>query len=128
MLEALARQEGVVTPAYRPLEVFTLRGLITILWHGDQDAESVVVAGGGAMGGTLGPAHGFYHWLGEELGQRGSGIGLLRGGGAPPNALALCTLALLPAAALAARAGASRLVTAGHSFGGAIAIRAGIAM
>jgi dienelactone hydrolase len=40
----------------------------------------------------------------------------------------LCTLDLLAAADLAARGGAERFVTGGHSFGGAIAVRAGMAM
>lgn len=128
MLEALARQEVVLGPTMRHLEVFTLRGLLTILWHGDLDAEHAVVLGGGAMGGLLGPADGLYHWLGEELGEQGSGVGVLRVGWRRPNDLALCTLDLLAAADLAARAGASRFVTGGHSFGGAIAVRAGMAM
>ena len=128
LLEALARQEVVVTPTYRHLEVFTMRGLLTVLWHGDPDAESVVVLGGGAMGGLLGPADGLYHWLGDELGAAGSGIGVLRVGWRRPNDLDLCTLDLLAAADLAARAGAERFVTGGHSFGGAIAVRAGLAM
>ena len=128
LLEALARQEVVVGPGLRHVEVFTLRGLLTVLWHGDPDAEAAVVLGGGAMGGLLGPADGFYHWLGEELGAPGSGIGVLRVGWRRPNDLDLCTLDLLAAADLAARAGAGRFVTGGHSFGGAIAVRAGIAM
>jgi pimeloyl-ACP methyl ester carboxylesterase len=128
LLEALARQEVVVGPGLRHVEVFTLRGLLTVLWHGDPDAEAAVVLGGGAMGGLLGPADGFYHWLGEELGAAGSGIGVLRVGWRRPNDLDLCTLDLLAAADLAARAGAGRFVTGGHSFGGAIAVRAGIAM
>jgi pimeloyl-ACP methyl ester carboxylesterase len=128
LLEALARQEVVVTPTYRHLEVFTMRGLLTVLWHGDADAEGAVVLGGGAMGGLLGPADGLYHWLGEELAGAGSGIGVLRVGWRRPNDIDLCTLDLLAAADLAARAGADRFVTGGHSFGGAIAVRAGIAM
>lgn len=128
LLEALARQEVVVGPRLRHVEVFTLRGLLTVLWHGDPDAEAAVVLGGGAMGGLLGPADGFYHWLGEELAAPGSGIGVLRVGWRRPNDLDLCTLDLLAAADLAARAGAARFVTGGHSFGGAIAVRAGIAM
>lgn len=127
-LEALARQEVVISPTHRHLEVFTLRGLLTVLWHGDPDAEAAVVLGGGAMGGLLGPAGGFYHWLGAELGAPGSGIGVLRVGWRRPNDIDLCTLDLLAAADLAARAGAMRFVTGGHSFGGAIAVRAGIAM
>lgn len=128
LLEALARQEVVISPSFRHLEVFTMRGLLTVLWHGDPDAEAAVVLGGGAMGGLLGPAEGFYHWLGEELAGTGSGIGVLRVGWRRPNDLDLCTLDLLAAADLAARAGAVRFVTGGHSFGGAIAVRAGIAM
>jgi pimeloyl-ACP methyl ester carboxylesterase len=128
LLEALARQEVVVNDRLRHLEVFTLRGLLTVLWHGDTDAEAVVVLGGGAMGGMLGPADGLYHWLGEELGTPGSGIGVLRVGWRRPNDLDLCTLDLLAAADLAARAGAVRFVTGGHSFGGAIAVRAAVAM
>ena len=127
-LEALARQEVVISPTFRHLEVFTMRGLLTVLWHGDVDAPAAVVLGGGAMGGLLGPAEGFYHWLGEELAGSGSGIGVLRVGWRRPNDLDLCTLDLLAAADLAARAGAARFVTGGHSFGGAIAVRAGMAM
>ena len=128
LLEALARQEVVVSPTFRHLEVFTMRGLLTVLWHGDPDAEAAVVLGGGAMGGLLGPADGFYHWVGEELASAGSGIGVLRVGWRRPNDLDLCTLDLLAVADLAARAGAVRFVTGGHSFGGAIAIRAAMAM
>jgi hypothetical protein len=128
MLEALARQEVTVTPTLRHVEVFTMRGLLTILWHGDPDAESVVVVCGGAMGGLLGPADGLYQWLGDEMATRGSGIGVLRVSWRRPNDIDLCTLDLLAAADLAARAGAERFVTGGHSFGGAIAIRAGMAM
>ncbi len=128
LLEALARQEVVVTPTLRHLEVFTLRGLLTVIWHGDPDADAAVVLGGGAMGGLLGPADGLYHWLGEELGAPGSGISVLRVGWRRPNDLDLCTLDLLAAADLAARAGAARFVTGGHSFGGAIAVRAAMAM
>jgi len=127
-LEALARQEVVVTPTFRHLEVFTMRGLLTVLWHGAPDAGAAVVLGGGAMGGLLGPADGFYHWLGEELGAPASGIGVLRVGWRRPNDIDLCTLDLLAAADLAARAGAERFVSGGHSFGGAIAVRAAIAM
>lgn len=128
LLEALARQEVVVTPTYRHLEVFTLRGMLTVLWHGDPDARAAVVLGGGAMGGLLGPADGLYHWLGDELAGPGSGVGVLRVGWRRPNDIDLCTLDLLAAADLAARAGAERFVTGGHSFGGAVAVRAGIAM
>ncbi len=128
LLEALARQEVVISPTMRHLEVFTMRGLLTVLWHGDPDAEQAVILGGGAMGGLLGPADGLYHWLGDELAAPGSGIGVLRVGWRRPNDLDLCTLDLLATADLAARAGATRFVTGGHSFGGAIAVRGAMAM
>ena len=128
LLEALGRQEVAVGPGLRHLEVFTLRGLLTVLWHGDPDAEAVAIVGGGAMGGLLGPADGLYHWLGEELAAPGSGIGVLRVGWRRPNDIPLCTLDLLAVADLASRTGAVRFVLGGHSFGGAIAVRAGIAM
>ena len=128
LLEALGRQEVAVGPGLRHLEVFTLRGLLTVLWHGDPDAEAVAIVGGGAMGGLLGPADGLYHWLGEELAAPGSGIGVLRVGWRRPNDIALCTLDLLAVADLASRTGAVRFVLGGHSFGGAIAVRAGIAL
>ena len=128
LLQAMARQEVRITPSLRHLEVYTMRGLLTVLWHGDPDAEAAVVLCGGAMGGLLGPADGFYQWLGEELGTPGSGVGVLRVGWRRPNDLDLCTLDLLAVADLAARSGAQRFVTGGHSFGGAVAVRAGIAI
>jgi pimeloyl-ACP methyl ester carboxylesterase len=128
MLQALARQEVNITPTFRHLEVFTMEGLLSVLWHGDVDADSVVVLGGGAMGGLLGPADGFYHWLGDDLATAGSGIGVLRVGWRKPNDLDRCTLDMLAVADLAARAGAERFVTGGHSFGGAVAVRAAMAI
>jgi pimeloyl-ACP methyl ester carboxylesterase len=127
-LQALARQEVRIAGGPRHLEIFTMAGLLTVLWHGDADAEDVVVACGGAMGGLLGPAGGLYQWLGEHLAEAGSGVGVLRVSWRRPNDLGLCTLDLLAAADLAARAGARRFVTMGHSFGGAAAIGAGAAM
>lgn len=127
-LEAIGRQDVVVGPGLAHLEIFTLRGLLTILWHGDRDAEDVVVLGGGAMGGLLGPADGLYPFLGAELATAGSGIGVLRVGWRKPNDLDRCTHDLLAAVDLASRSGARRAVTGGHSFGGAVAVRAGVAL
>jgi pimeloyl-ACP methyl ester carboxylesterase len=128
MLRPLARQEVRLPDGTRHVEIYTADGLLTLLWHGAPDAESVVVAGGGAMGGLLGPAGGLYQQLGEELATPGSGIGVVRASWRRPNDLDTCTLDLLAAADLAARAGGCRFVTMGHSFGGAVAVRAGAAM
>ena len=129
LLEALARQEVVVTPTYRHLEVFTMRGLLTVLWHGDPDAEAAVVLGGGRDGRAARAGRRLL-----PLARRGAGAdraaasACCGSGWRRPNDIDLCTLDLLAAADLAARAGAERFVTGGHSFGGAIAVRAGMAM
>jgi alpha/beta superfamily hydrolase len=124
-LQALAVQEVEIGPAFRHLELYTMSGLLTVLWHGDPSAEHVVVACGGAMGSLLGPADGLYHDLGVELAERG--IGMMRVGYRRPNDLGACVHDLAAAADLATRRGAQRIVTVGHSFGGAVAIRLAIA-
>jgi dienelactone hydrolase len=128
MLEVLARQESALAERLRHIEVFTARGLLTVLWHGDPGAEDVVLACGGAMGGLLGPAAGLYQHLGDELTRDGAPTAVLRVSWRRPNDLDLCTLDLLAAGDLAAREGGRRFVTLGHSFGGAVAVRAGAAM
>jgi dienelactone hydrolase len=125
-LGALASQEVEVTDALRHVEVYTMAGLLTLLWHGEPDFERVVVMCGGAMGGMLGPAGGLYHDLGKRFAKEG--IGTIRVGYRQPNDLRTCIHDLVAAAELAARHGGKRFVTVGHSFGGAVAIRAGIVL
>ncbi len=123
-LQAMATQRVAVGPGLDHVEVFAMSGLLTLLWHGAGDEEEVVVCGGGAMGGRLGPADGLYHDLGVALAARG--IATVRVGYRRPNDLEACTHDLLAALELAARRGARRAVTVGHSFGGAVAVRAGV--
>ena len=122
----LAIQEVAVTSQLRHIEGYTRAGLFTVLWHGEGDEENVVVCCGGAMGGLLGPADGLYHDLGVALAAQG--IGLLRVGYRRPNDLRSCVIDLAAATQLAAGHGAERAVTMGHSFGGAVAVRVGVAM
>src|SRR5262245_34429339 len=124
LLDALAVQEVDVAPALRHIEVYTMRGLLTLLWHGPRDATDILVTCGGGMGSLLGPADGIYHDLGSELGERG--IGTVRVGYRKPNDLSRCVHDLAAATDLASRSGARRFVTVGHSFGGAVALQAGI--
>ncbi len=126
LLDAIAKQEVELAPGIRHVEVFTMHGLLTVLWHGPRDAERIVVACGGAMGGLLGPAGGLYQELGETL--AAEGIGTLRVGYRRPNDLDRCTIDLCAAVDLAARSGARKAVTMGHSFGGAIAVRTACAL
>jgi pimeloyl-ACP methyl ester carboxylesterase len=126
MLDVLAAQEVEIAPGLVHAELYTMSGLLTMFWHGDQTAPMVVLACGGAAGGVLGPADGLYHDLGVALAEQG--IGVVRVGYRRPNDLSACVTDLVAVADLAARAGASRFVTVGHSFGGAVALGAALAM
>jgi hypothetical protein len=123
-LGVLAAQEVTIAPGLDHVELFTMEGLLTLFWHGPQDATDVVLACGGAMGGLLGPADGLYQDLGVALAEQG--IGMLRVGWRRPNDLERCTLDLTAAADLASRRGGRSFITMGHSFGGAIAVRTGL--
>jgi pimeloyl-ACP methyl ester carboxylesterase len=123
LLEALTVQEVAVTPDLRHLEIYTLRGLLTLLWHGPADADGALVTVGGGMGSLLGPADGLYHDLGVRFAAQG--IATIRVGYRKPNDLARCVHDMAAAADLAGRRGARRFVTMGHSFGGAVAIQTG---
>jgi len=125
-LGVLARQSVHIDPGLEHHELYTMSGLLTVLWHGPPGAEGVLVACGGAMGGLLGPADGLYQDLGEALAREG--IGTLRVGFRAPGELAMCTMDVAAAVQLAERNGAVRTVTMGHSFGGAVAVRVGAAM
>jgi pimeloyl-ACP methyl ester carboxylesterase len=123
LLEALTVQEVEIAPDFRHLEIYTMRGLVTLLWHGPVDANDVLVTCGGGMGSLLGPAEGLYHDLGVALAARG--IGTVRVGYRKPNDLPRCVHDVAAAADLAGRRGARRFVVMGHSFGGAVAIQVG---
>jgi alpha-beta hydrolase superfamily lysophospholipase len=124
LLEALGVEEVEIMPGLAHLEIYTMRGLLTILWHGPRDAADVVVMGGGGMGGLLGPADGLYHDLGVHLADA-HGIATMRVGYRKPNDLSRCVHDVAAAADLASRSGARGFVVMGHSFGGAVAVQAG---
>ena len=123
LLEALTVQEVEIAPGFRHLEIYTMRGLMTLLWHGPVDATSVLVTCGGGMGSLLGPADGLYHDLGIRFAEHG--IGTVRVGYRKPNDLSRCVHDVAAAADLAGRRGARRFIVMGHSFGGAVAIQTG---
>jgi len=132
-LAVLASQEVEVTPELRHVEIYTMRGLLTVLWHAPAEgtagagaSKAAIVACGGAMGGLLGPADGLYHRLGVHLAPQG--VSVLRVSYRRPNELDACCLDVAAAAQLAVGAGASRVVVMGHSFGGAVAVQVGVAL
>lgn len=125
-LGVLGRQQVEVTDGLRHVELFTMQGLLTVLWHGPVEADRAVVLLGGAMGGLLGPAHGLYHDLGVALADQG--IATFRVSYRKPNDFGRCVLDALGVADIAARQGARRFVAVGHSFGGAVAVQLGMAL
>jgi hypothetical protein len=126
MLEVLARQETTVAPGLRHLELYTTGGLLTLLWHGPADARAAVLMMGGAMGGLLGPAGGLYQALGSRFADLG--IATVRVGYRQPNVIDRCVHDVVAVAELSSQGGGDRFVTVGHSFGGAVALRAGMVL
>lgn len=122
LLGALAVEEAD-TGGFAHLEIYTLKGLLTLLWHGPRDARNVVLTCGGGMGSLLGPARALYARLGAEL--AAEGIGVVRVGYRKPNDLGRCLHDVVAAGDLAGRNGARRFVVIGHSFGGAVAVQTG---
>ena len=129
-LRPLASTEVAVSATLSHREVYTSRGLLTVLRHrpptGVASQRAAIVACGGAMGGVLGPGHGLYQRLGDRWAERG--VEFVRVGYREPNNLDLCAHDLACGVELARDAGAERIVVMGHSFGGAVAIRTAVIM
>jgi pimeloyl-ACP methyl ester carboxylesterase len=126
LIEPLGLSEIELGPDLRHIELYTMRGLVGVLWHGPFDATQAVIACGGGMGGFLGPGRGLYHRLGTALSERG--IATLRVDYRRPSDLEPCVIDAAVAADLAAQRGATRFVSVGHSFGGAVAINLALAV
>jgi pimeloyl-ACP methyl ester carboxylesterase len=122
-LEPFGLAEVEVAPGLHHIEVFTMRGILGVMWHGPFDAERIVVGCPGAMGGLLGPGRGMFHQLGLRLSEHG--IGMLRVDYRRPNDLESCILDTIAAIDFAAQRNASRVIPIGHSFGGAVAVNVG---
>lgn len=127
-LRPLATTEVEVSAGFLHREVYTSRGLLTVLTHRPvvDPQPSAIVACGGALGGVLGPGRGLYHHLGERWASRG--VRFVRVGYREPNNLDLCAHDLACGVELAREAGATRVVVMGHSFGGAVAVRTAVVM
>jgi hypothetical protein len=130
-LQVVASSDVMLTPSLRHIEMYTMRGLLTILWHEPPEnsphQSGALVLCGGAMGGLLGPGDALYHRLGVEWAARG--VPVLRVSYRRPNDLDLCCVDVAAAAQLAiGGAGADRVVLMGHSFGGAVAVRVGVGL
>lgn len=125
-LDVIAVQESAITDTLDHVEMYSLGGLLTLLWHGRGLSDRVAIMVGGAMGGLLGPAEGLYPDLASGLVEQD--VSAVRVGYRTPNDLESCVHDVVAVAELAVRGGAERVVLMGHSFGGAVAVRAGISL
>lgn len=127
-LRVMATQQSMVSPTLRHVEMYTMQGLMSLMWHEPVgEARNVaVVMGGGAMGGMLGPGESLFHVLGERLSD--VGVPSIRVGWRVPNDLDACSVDMAAAVQLAIGSGAERVVTMGHSFGGAVAVRVAVGL
>ena len=112
-------------PVEGSLHVFleTSRGSIEGIFHPVEGGSGAVICVGGAMGGLDGPADGLYRRLPKLLAD--SAVSILRLTYRHPNQLAECALDVLAGCSFLKGIGAAELVLVGHSFGGAVVIKAG---
>ena len=127
-LGIMASQQAILGPNLRQVEMYTRRGLLSLLWHEPDDvAQKVgVVMVGGAMGGTLGPGDSLFHALGEAL--VAVGVPSIRLSYRKPNDMDSCCVDTAAAVQLLVGSGADAVVIMGHSFGGAVAIRVAVGL
>jgi hypothetical protein len=119
----LAVQESDLAEELSLIEVFTVEGTICCLRHGGpgDGGSGVALFLGGALGGLSGPAGGLY----ARVAARTGGIRLHY---RAPGELGACVADAVLVADLLVRRGADRVVLVGHSFGGAVAVGAGVAL
>lgn len=119
----MAVQETVLATDVSLVEVVTTSGVIPCVRHGglgDGEAALAVLVGG-ALGGLSGPAGGLYQRVAERTG--GIRLHYRR-----PGDLEACVADVVLLADLLLRRGAARVALVGHSFGGAVAVSAGVAL
>lgn len=110
-------------PAAMRILLQTTRGEIEGMFHPVEGGTGAVICVGGAMGGVDGPADRLYARLPAEL--AGHGVTVLRLEYRIPNNFNECVLDVLAGCSLLKGIGATDVVLVGHSFGGAVVIKAG---
>jgi alpha-beta hydrolase superfamily lysophospholipase len=101
----------------------TSRGEIHGQLHPREGETGAVVMVGGASGGLDGPADGIYGRLGNDL--VAGGVTTLRLHYRSPGVFEECVLDVLGGISFLRGIGAQRVALVGHSFGGAVVIKAG---
>lgn len=110
-------------PGALQLLLQTSRGDIHGLLHPVEGGTGAVICVGGAMGGMDGPADSLYARLPALLAD--ASVTVLRIDYRQPNDLEECVLDVLAGCSFLKGIGASAVVLVGHSFGGAVVIKAG---
>jgi dienelactone hydrolase len=105
------------------LRLETTRGTIDGILHPVEGGTGAVVTVGGAMGGLDGPADRLYARLPDVLGR--AQVTVLRVEYRHPNNFEECVLDALAGCSFLKGIGATGVVLVGHSFGGAVVIKAG---
>jgi pimeloyl-ACP methyl ester carboxylesterase len=117
-IDAARQEDG----SFRIL-IQTSRGDIPCLFNACEGEPGVAVFLGGAMGGFEGPANGMYRRLAESLVTKG--MSALRVHYRQPGEFEECVLDVLGTLSFLKGIGAGQVVLVGHSFGGAVVIKAG---
>ena len=105
------------------VEINTTRGVIEAYLHPCEGGTGCAIFTGGAAGGVDGPADRVYTRLAQAL--IAKGITSLRVRWRQPGEFEECVMDALAACSFLRGIGAERAVMVGHSFGGAVAIKAG---
>ena len=105
------------------LRLETTRGNIDAVLHPVEGGTGAVICVGGAMGGVDGPADNLYARLPSLLAPHR--VTVLRIDYRQPDNLEECVLDVLAGCSFLRGIGATGLVLVGHSFGGAVVIKAG---
>jgi alpha/beta superfamily hydrolase len=105
------------------VELNTTRGPLTLMLHPCEGRTGCAIFLAGAGGGVKGPAGEIYITLAKEL--VGEGITSVRVRYREPGEFEECVLDALAACSFLKGIGGAQAVLVGHSFGGAVAVRAG---
>ena len=116
-------RESTDEPGWIEVELDTTRGLITLLMAAKEGSTGVAVFLAGAGGGDRGPANDLFVRLGKDLVDEG--FSALRVRYREAGEFEECVADAMAACSFLKAVGAERVVLVGHSFGGAVAVKAG---
>lgn len=105
------------------IQIETSRGSIRCIFHPVEGGTGAVIFAGGAMGGLDGPADKLFARLPASLADEQ--VSCLRIDYRHPNEFEECVLDVLAGCSFLKGIGATDVILTGHSFGGAVVIKAG---